>query len=341
MKDSFGWAVIGPGGIAHRFSGAVASLPDAHLAAVCGRDASRAAAFAAAWPTAGPQGGLPPSTTDFDAVLRDPAVHGIYIATPHSRHFDSAVQALQAGKPVLCEKPLVPNATMARELAAIAQSRGVFLMEAVWTRFLPIYDVVAGWLRDATIGTLRHMQSSFCFPLPYDPAHRCYDPAQAGGALLDIGIYNLTVTRWALQQANGRSPSLEALHAHARLGPEGVDHRLQAMLLLDGGVSSQFACGFDAYADNSFRITGEHGHITVHEGFWQSTRATLQRHGEPPQSVERCFDANGFEYQVAAAMRAIRAGAVEEPRMPHAETIATLEWMDCLRADVGVSYPFE
>jgi predicted dehydrogenase len=340
-NSSFGWAVLGPGRIAHRFAGAVAALPDAHLAIICSRDAARAEAFAGAWSTAGEQGSRPRATTDLDALLRDPQVHGLYIATPHAQHFEAAMCALQAGKPVLCEKPLVPNAEMARRLVEASRERGVFLMEAVWSRYLPIYDTVADWLRSGTIGALRAMQSSFCFPLDFDAAHRCFDPALAGGALLDIGIYNLTVTRWAVAQATGAAPELHGLQARALLGPTGVDHRLHATLELDGSVSSQFVCGLDGAAHNSFRIDGEHGHITLHDGFWQSTGATLVRAGSPPLEVSRPFLANGFEYEVAAAMEAIRAGLVEEARMPHAETIATLEWMDRIRSQVGVRYPFE
>lgn len=338
---SFGWAVVGPGRIAHRFAEAVAGLPGMHLAAVCGRRAEGAAAFAAAWAQAGAGGERPHAGTELQAVLADLAVDGVYIATPHSGHFAPALAALQAGKPVLCEKPLVPNAALAQRLVNTARERRVFLMEAVWTRYLPVYDTVAGWLRSGAIGALHGMQSSFCFPLPFEPAHRCFDPALAGGALLDIGIYNLSVTRWVLGQSLGHCPEPVALHAHALLGPTGVDHRLQAQLDFAGGIASQFVCGFDGRAENAFRIDGERGSITLQAPFWETTRATLSCDGSEPEQVHLPFSINGFEYEVAAAVQAIRGGAIEEPVMPHEETLATLRWMDRIRVQVGVRYPFD
>jgi predicted dehydrogenase len=338
---SFGWAVLGPGGIAHRFAAAVAGLPGMHLAAVCGRSAERAQAFAAAWAHAALGGEQPQVFADLEALLTCPGVDGLYIATPHSEHFAAALAALQAGKPVLCEKPLVPTARQAQRLVDTSRERRVFLMEAVWSRYLPTYDVVAGWLREGAIGALRGMQSSFCFPLAFDPAHRCFDPALAGGALLDIGIYNLSVTRWMLAQSLGHCPEPEALHARAVIGPTGVDHRLQAQLDFADGITSQFVCGFDGRADNAFRIDGERGTILLHGPFWEATRATLWRDGDVQEQVDRPFAINGFEHEVAAAVRAIRGGAIEEPAMPHEETLATLRWMDRIRAQVGVRYPFD
>jgi len=338
---SFGWAVIGPGRIAHRFAGAVTALPAMHLQAVWGRSLAKAEAFAQAWPNAGPQAGMPEASVDLQRLLNDPQVHGVYIATPHAQHLVFAQQALQAGKPVLCEKPLVPNERQGQALVSLARERGVFLMEAVWTRYLPIYDVVAEWLRSGAIGELRSLQSSFCFHLPYDPSHRCYAPELAGGALLDIGIYNLTATRWVLAAALGHCPEPLHLHTRALLAPTGVDQRLHVQMEFEGGVSSQFVCGFDGWAENTLNIQGEHGHIVVHDGFWHSTRASLHRGMQPSQEVTRPFLANGFEGEVAAAVEAVRHGQLEEPRMPHDETMATLRWMDRIRAQAGVRYPFE
>jgi len=337
-EDHFAWGLVGPGRIAHRFADAVHRLPAQRLACVQGRDAARARAFAGAWSKDGAVVGW---STDLAALLSDPAIDGIYIATPHAFHAAAIEAALQAGKPVLCEKPLVPDAATAQRLVALARDRGLFLMEAVWTRFLPAYEVVAGWLRGAAIGPLRAIQSSFCFDTPFDAAARAFDPQQAGGALLDIGIYNLSVTRWVLQQALGAVDEAPAMHAHVLRGPTGVDHRLSVMLGFAGGVASQFVCGFDGAADNGLRILGQHGHVALPDTFWEARRALLCRTGEAPVVVERPFGINGFEYEIAEAVRCIRAGLAESPLMPHAETIATLRWMDALRAQIGLRYPFE
>ena len=332
-----GWAIVGPGRIAHRFAAALAGLPATALVGVHGRDEQHALAFARQW--ARPGGPAARVAPDLATLLAQPDVDAVYIATPHSLH-GSAVQAcLLAGKPVLCEKPLVPSLAQAQALVALAQERQVFLMEAMWTRFLPVYDQVGDWLREQAIGPLRGLQSSFCLATPFDATSRLFDPALAGGALLDIGIYNLSMTRWVLQQALGECPPLQGLHAQGRLAPTGVDQRVAATLDFGQGLVSQFVCGFDGTADNGLRIFGERGHIEVPQQFWQATQALLHRDGEAPLSVEAPLAINGFEGEITEAMRCIRAGAVQSPLMPHRETLATMGWLDRLRQAVGVRYP--
>ena len=334
----FGWAIVGPGKIAHRFADAVQRMPHTKLIGVTGRATPRAADFATAWMR---DGVAPAVYANMDALIADPAVDGIYIATPHAFHFAAAQKCLTAGKPILCEKPLVVNALQAQALARLSEERRVFLMEAVWTRFLPIYDVVHMWLCSNAIGPVRAIQSSFCFDVRFDPAHRIYDPAQAGGALLDLGIYNLTITRWALAAAFGACPPLEKMVASGVIAPSGVDQRVSGLLVFANGVTSSFLCGVDGAADNSFRIFGQHGTIEVAANFWEATRATLHRPGQPAINESRPFAINGFEGEIDEAMRCIDIGAIESARMPHAETIATLSWMDQIRVQLGVRYPFE
>lgn len=337
--DPFGWALVGPGRIAHRFAEAVHRLPDTRLVVVQGRDLDRAHAFAAAWT----RDGVTPveATVELAEALARPDVHGVYIATPHAFHGSAVRAALEAGKAVLCEKPLVASLAEARPLVALARSRGVFLMEAMWTRFLPIYATVRRWLADGRIGRLRGLQSSFCFHVPYEPASRAYDPALAGGALLDVGIYNLAMTRWALQVALGDCPELRSLQAHGRLAPSGVDQRVWATLEFDGGIVSQFTCGFDGPGDNGLRLFGERGHIVVPREFWQGAEAQLWRDGRAVEVAHAPFAINGFEGEVEEAIRCARAGLVESPAMRHEDTLAVLGWMDAIRARLGVRYPFE
>jgi len=336
---TFAWGLIGPGMIARRFADAVAQMPGAGLRAVLGRDAMRAANFAANCTNI--DGSHPVVASSCDDLLADPLIDGIYIATPHAQHGDWVRQCLDAGKPVLCEKPLVPNLTQGQALVDLARERQVFLMEAVWTRFLPIYAVVAQWLRDQSIGELHGMQSSFCFPAPFQPAGRLYNPALAGGALLDIGIYNLSITRWVMQTALGACPEPRSIHATGVLAPTGVDQRVTATLHFPGGLSSQFICGLDGSAENALTIFGERGVIKLPTDFWQATTARLQQTGEPALEIQAPFRVNGFEDEIEEAQSCIRAGLIESPRMTHADTLATLGWMDEIRRQVGVRYPFE
>lgn len=326
---AFRWGVIGPGGIANRFAGALAGVPGARLAAVFARDAAKGQAYAERWqPPAEPAR----VTTSLDDLLTDLSVDAVYIATPHSHHGEYIRAALQAGKPVLCEKPLVTTRAEGEVLVALARERGVFLMEALWTRFLPAYDLAGKLLREGAIGELRAMQSSFCFASAYDPAHRNWNPALAGGSLWDIGIYNLAVTRWVLQQMNGGvCPELLAMDVQATLAPTGVDASVTATLHFPGGVTSQFRCGFDAASVNAFEALGSQAGLRFPLDFWGAEAVEVVTRKSPAQRFEAPYAVNGFEGEIAEAQACIRAGLLESPRMPHAETLALLGWMDAIR----------
>ncbi|MDR7270989.1 putative dehydrogenase [Pelomonas saccharophila] len=324
--DLFRWAVIGPGGIAHHFAAALPAVPGARLAAVLARDAAKGQAYAAQWQR---EGEAPARvTTVLAELLADASIAAVYIATPHSHHGEYIRAALQAGKAVLCEKPLVTTRAEAQALVDLAREKGVFLMEALCTRFLPAYEVAGRMLREGAIGELRAMQSSFCFPARYDPQHRLWNPALAGGALWDIGIYNLAVTRWVLQQMSGGvCPEPVALDVRAQLAPTGVDAAVQVSLHFPDGVTSQFRCGFDAASANAFEVLGSQGALRFPKGFSFAEVVELD-----DQRVAAPFLLNGFEGEITEAQACIRAGLVESPRMPHSETLALLGWMDAIRA---------
>jgi predicted dehydrogenase len=330
-SEPFGWALVGPGNIARRFAAAVKGIHGARLAAVVGRDTDRAAAFAAQWGD-----GATAASADLAATLARPDVQAVYVCTPHPQHAAPVRAALEAGKPVLCEKPLTPSAAATRPLVELAHERGVFLMEAVWTRFLPIYATVQRWIADGRIGAVRAMQSGFVIDRPTIAGHRRTTAALGGGTLLDIGIYNLTVSRMALPGVPVQRFDVQALR-----NEQGVDLQLQAMLDFGDGRMSQFVCGWFADGPNECLILGERGRIVVHGGFWEATRATLQASGEAPQTVDAPFRVNGFEYEIEEAMRCIRAGLAESPILPPAESLAVVELMDAMRARIGVRYPFE
>lgn len=337
--NEFAWALVGPGTVARLFAEAVDGVAGARLHKICGRDARRTNAFIAACPT---RNGTPlPAARGLDELLEDPLVDGLYIATPHALHGEVIHQCLEAGKPVLCEKPLVPNLAQGSSAVELASRRNVFLMEAVWTRFLPAYATIAEWLREDAIGPTRGIQSSFCFPAPFEPTGRLFDPALAGGALLDLGVYSISMTRWVIQQARGTCPAPSSIHAFGSLAPSGVDQHVSATLDFPGGVSSQFVCGLDGCAENGLTILGEHGFIKVSSPFWAATKAALHRPGEPAQHVHAPFRVNGFEYEIEEAQRCITAGLIESPGMTHADSLAALSWMDEIRHQLGVRYPFE
>ena len=338
MADgAFGWAVIGPGRIANRFGEAVHGLPGMALVAVHSRDADRGRAFAQRW-APGQAVSVHESIAE---LLRDESVQGIYIATPHAFHAEAVRACLLAGKPVLCEKPLTINTRLATELVELARAQKVFLMEALWTRFLPIYSVVGQWLSSGAIGKIRSMQSNFSFSVDFDPGNRIFDMAQAGGAVLDIGIYPLSISQWCLQQANGARPELEGIDASGLLSPTGSDQRFSASLRFSNQVVSQTFCAVDGPGENQFRVFGETGFITISARFWEATSATLQRGDGEVAHEHRPVEINGFEGQIREAVERITHGHLQSPVVSHADTLQVMRWMDEIRSQLGVVYDFE
>jgi predicted dehydrogenase len=323
----FNWGIIGPGRIAHQFAEGLKVIDEAALYAVASTHQERAQAFVT-------QHGGEKIYTSYEALVSDPQVDAIYIATPHRFHIDNALLCLTAGKPVLCEKPLTVNAAETQLLIETARAHQVFLMEALWTRYLPIYQPVREWLDAKAIGDLRLLVSNFGINIPKDPGERWLNPELAGGTLLDMGVYPIAVSQWVM----GQRP--HAFSAQAQLGGTGVDELTAVVLKYENGVISQFNSNFITDGVNDFYIYGSAGHIRIHANYWAATQATLVT-GDRTSTATQPFRGGGFEYQTEEAIRCIRAGLLESPAMSHADTLTNLQLMDSIRAEIGLKYPFE
>lgn len=329
----FNWGIIGPGRIAHQFADGLSVIEDAALYAVASSRLERAKSFAE-------QHAGEKTYDSYEALVNDPQVDAIYIATPHRFHFDNALLCLKAGKPVLCEKPLTVNAAEAQQLIETARANNVFLMEALWTRYLPIYQQIRQWLEAKAIGDLRLLASTFGINVPKEPDERWLNPELAGGTLLDMGVYPIAVSQWVM----GQMP--QSFSATAYLGKTGVDELTAATLKYENGVISQFSSNFISDNANDFFIYGSTGHIRIHANYWAATQATLVAQSTPGAdeqtlTVSKPFRGGGFEYQIEEAMRCICARLLESPGMSHAHTLANMELMDKIRAEIGLKYPFE
>ena len=325
--DTIQWGIVAPGEIARKFARDLRVANGGNLRAVAGRDLARARAFADEF-------GAEKATADLSELAADDSVDIVYIASPHHAHFEIAKFLLEAGKPVLCEKPLTLNAGQARELIGISRANNVFLMEAMWSRCLPVYDRIREWLDDGRIGEPRFVTSNFCTQPPYDPANRWFNPDLAGGGLLDLGVYNLAISQFVM----GRKPDKVA--AVARFSPSGVDELLSASLHYENGGIAQFTCGMTTHCENSLIIGGEKGFIRVPSLFINAEEAFLTI-GDTTESARGPLRGEGFEFEIEEAMRCLRAGEIESPKMPHADTLATMEVMDEIRAQIGLRYPGE
>jgi predicted dehydrogenase len=321
------WGIVGPGTIARKFANDLRVTDSGRLRAVVSRDIGRARDF-------GKEFGAELCFDDAAALAADPSVDMVYISAPHPAHFEIAKMMLEAGKPVLCEKPLTVNARQAGELIEVSRARRVFLMEAMWTRFLPVYARVREWLDAGRIGRPRVVSSCFCIQPARDPANRWFDLALAGGGLLDVGVYNLAVSQFVMGRKADRVAAI------ARFSDTGVDEMLSASLHYPHGGLANIVCGLSAAFDNALVIGGEKGFIRVPSRFIHGKEAALDIDGKI-ETVSQPRRGGGFEYQIEEAMRCFRAGEIESPLLPHADTLATMETMDEIRRQIGLCYPGE
>lgn len=325
MADKFRWGILGPGRIAEKFARDIQVVPDAALVAIASRSGGHA--FADKF-------SVPVVYDSYAALAEDPNVEAVYIATPHNFHYEQAKLCLEADKPVLVEKPLTVNANETRELIDLSRRKGVFLMEAMWTRFLPIYTTVRNWLDHGMIGEVIAMHANFCFRAGKDRPDRLRNPHLAGGTLLDLGIYPIAVFQWV----TGQNPvNVQAL---GTLGDTGVDISLSVNMQYPDGVLGHFVTSFECNMKNDLLISGADGSIHVHGTFGAATTATLDANGMET-TVTEPHRSSGFEYEIEEAMRCIRHGDLESPLIPHADSLANLQVMDDIRAQIGLVYPFE
>ncbi|AZZ91809.1 Gfo/Idh/MocA family oxidoreductase [Hahella sp. KA22] len=323
---TFNWGVIAPGRIAQRFAACFSAIDGARVLAVASSNQERGEAFAQRF-------GCERVYGDYAELARDPDIDAIYIANPHRFHLETALLCIEAGKPVLCEKPLTVSAAQARALMDAASCRQVFLMEALWTRFIPVWRQVKQWLDAGAIGDVVLMDSRFGYKAERAPGDRLFELNLAGGSLLDIGIYNLSMSQFVM----GRDP--DSFVCDGVVGESGVDERVSAILNY-GGPASQFTCNLLSSTDNRFLIYGSKGRIEAPADFWEASTVTLTTDDGVSETFEGPLLANGFEYQVMHAMERIRAGELQSDVIPWRDTLATQTLMDAMLERLGVVYPF-
>ncbi|MCC8022722.1 MAG: Gfo/Idh/MocA family oxidoreductase, partial [Clostridiales bacterium] len=276
--------------------------------------------------------GFAHSYGSYEELVQDGDVDLIYIATPHSHHYDHAKLCLEHGKHVLCEKAFTANAAQAEELIALARERGLFLGEAMWTRFQPFVSKVQAVIADGEIGRVRRVEA--CFGSPLQRVERCTNPALAGGALLDIGIYPLTFAAVFL------GTEIRSIKSEAVLTEQGVDARSWIDLEMADGATAFLRSNMRRVMRNNGVIYGTQGRIDC-SMFWMCQKfKVIPRHGKS-YTVKCPFEINGYEYEVRAAVRAIREGRQYCDEMPWEETLRMMRLMDGLRAEWGVVFPFE
>lgn len=321
------WGILGTGQIAGAFAKGLTALGDARLVAVGSRTAEAAEAF-------GQRYGALRRHASYADLAADSEVDAIYIATPHPLHHPNTLLCLEAGKAVLCEKPFAINATQAAAMIAAARARGLFLMEAMWTRFLPHIAQARELIAAGAIGELRMLRAGFCFRTGFDPAGRLFDPALGGGALLDVGIYPISLAFLLL----GAPSRIAAL---AELGATGVDEQSAILFSYPQGQLAVLTCAVRTSAPSVAQIIGSAGMIQINAEWWRATSLTITRQGQPDETIEPAAVGNGYNYEAAEVGRCLRAGLAESPTMPLDETLAIMQALDAVRAQWGLRYPGE
>jgi predicted dehydrogenase len=319
------WGILGPGQIARVFANDFQYVEHAQLTGVASRGSDRAIRFSSDF-------NIPDIYASYEALAMSDNIDAVYIATPHHRHYQDARMCLEGGKSVLCEKPITANTQELRKLIAIAEKKGVYLMEAMWTYFLPAFNQALEWYRQGRIGRLRFIDSSFGFKAPYDATGRLYNPELAGGSLLDLGIYNLFTANHFVQE----DPT--SIKATAQMSDTGIDELLTVHLTFPGGAMAHLTSAFSCTLKNEAYISGSEGTIYIPR-FWQAKKAILRT-----KNTEEIFEdqhpCNGYYYETQEFTDHLTARKPGVP-YPMADSLRSMQQMDEIRRQIKLTYPFE
>ncbi len=322
------WGVIAPGKIAKKFVEGIRALHGSYIHAVASRNAARAQSFAEFYD-------IPGHYDSYEALVKDPDIDIIYIASPHNFHFEQAKLSLENGKHVLVEKPLGINLSQVTALIELARARNLFLQEAMWTRFLPVMRQVRSWLEDGTIGEVRHLSADFNFRSgTWDLSDRKFNPDLAGGALLDVGIYPVALAHMVFDMEPAEVRTV------ANLGETGVDFQSAYLFRYPQGQIATLTSGFEAHGSKEAVISGTKGHIRI-PLFWRGNEAILSIDNGEPQNYVFPYDSSGLQFQAEQMMRDLFEKKKESTIMPHRASLSIMGVMDQIRHSWGLTYPGE
>lgn len=324
------WGILGCGRIARKFSADLRLVADAELMAVASRDKKNAALFAEDFPCKHVFG-------SYEELVKNEEVDVIYVATPHSHHYEHTLLCLQHNKAVLCEKAFAINSRQAKEMIAMAREKKIFLMEALWTKFLPHYNKLQELLLQKLPGEIKSMLVNFGFRATTPVPQRMFDPLLGGGTLLDIGIYNVFIVLSVL----GRPNSIEATMVPA---VTGVDEQLSVLFKYKNGAMAQLFSSFVTNLPTQAEINGTEACITLTTRFYEpSTTIQVYRQVAGEREIIPVEKENGFGYQYEArhVNDCLKKGFSESPVMKHADSMLLMETLDEIRKIAGIKYPVD
>lgn len=316
--------IIGAGIIANKVSGILSERWSEMLYAVASRDAARAQEFAA-------RHGFKKAYGSYEDMVSDPEVDIVYVATPHSHHYAHARLALMHGKHVICEKAFTANASEAKALIELAHNRGLFLMEAMWTRFMPITQKISDVLKSGIVGRPRILNASLCWSMTEIP--RIKQSNLCGGALLDLGVYCLTFAHMYMGE------DIVNINSNVVKGGDNVDWTSAISILYADGKIANLQCSACCY-DKRGIIVCEQGRIEVDAVNWPTFMKVVDKNGNVIEEYHVPADEpSGYELEFLAAKEALEKGWTEHPLMPHSSTLHIMEIMDTVRKQWQITYP--
>lgn len=327
-KNKIRLGILGAGRIVARVMEDMQRVENVELTAIAARDLTRAREAADRYHIVNAYG-------SYLELAQSSEVDLVYIATPHPFHAEQAMLMMSHGKHVICEKPMAVNHHQVQQMIDCARENKVFLMEAMWTKFLPCVQELMRMIRDGVIGEVQNIFGEFSwYAQDYDPTDRVFDPALAGGALLDLGVYPLMLC----MQLLGSAP--EKIQSLCRKTAEGVDMHTSVQMQYSGGAVAQFFCGMDARGNDYMQIFGTKGYIVM-PASWHPKSFTLCLDGQPEQLLTFDQGEEAYHYEFDHAAQCIRQGLLESPVMPLAESLAASQICTAIRHEHGIIYPGE
>ena len=333
------WGILGTGGIATLFAAAMHASSSGRLAAVASRDPARARAFAA-------RVGSPSAAASYATLLGDPAIEIVYVATPHPTHAELAIAALEAGKHVLCEKPLAVTHADAERIVDAARRAGRFLVEGFAFRHHPQTRRLVELLRDGIVGEVRAVDAPFGYDAGTTPENYLFERELAGGSILDVGCYPVAMVRLIAGAVSGlpfRDP--DVIVGTGALHPEhGIDLDAAAVARYDDGLTAQLMCSIRTVLDTSLRITGTSGTVTLPSA-WLPERwggppvIVIERPEMGSERIDFGPTAGLYATEIDAVVTHVRAGRIEAPEMTWDDSLGNVRTLDAWRSAVGVRYP--
>ena len=311
------WGIVGCGRIAAQFCEDLAHTNNGVAYAVAARSGEDASAFASKYGAANAYEG-------YQALFDDKNVDVVYIATPHNFHFKNASDAIKAGKHVLCEKPITVSAEECKQLSLLAKKHDVFLMEAMWTYFLPAIQKAKQWVEQGRIGTIKHVKADFGYPVPFNPDGREYNPDLAGGCLLDMGIYPLAIANYFLNN------DLENLYVRANIRYKGVEDDV-LITANCGDVMVSLATSFQCRLGNGAYIIGDKGYIKIPDAF-RAYECSLYELDDLIERFEDGRQSQGYSYEAQEVGRLLSENKRESDIMSHSQSLLLQSQMERIKA---------